>query len=155
MADKKERAKIKIEPSIIVLVFVVLALLLGRLIGIALPAPQIVRWLGLALSALGLALGLLALREFKRMRASSNPKNAATGLVTSGIYGFSRHPIYLGFLLILIGFPLSDGNYWGVLLTPMFIVVMNSMVIKPEETNLEKKFKVQYTDYQSRVRRWL
>ena len=155
MAEKKDRTNIKVEPSIIVFAFVTLAFLLGRSFGITLSAPQIVRWLGLALSALGLALGLLALREFKRMRTSSNTKAAATGIVTSGIYSFSRHPIYLGFLLILIGLPLSNGNYWGILLMPMFIVAMNAIIIKPEEAYLEKKFKEQYTGYKSRVRRWL
>jgi protein-S-isoprenylcysteine O-methyltransferase Ste14 len=153
MAEKKERANIKIEPSVIVLVFAALALLLGRVF--VFPVPQIVHWFGLALSAFGLTLGLLALREFKRMRASSNPKDAATTLVTSGIYDFTRNPVYLGFLFILIGFPLSNGNYWGILITPMFIIVMNALVIQREEAYLEKKFKEQFAGYKLRVRRWL
>jgi protein-S-isoprenylcysteine O-methyltransferase Ste14 len=100
-------------------------------------------------------LGLLALREFKRMQTFAKSKSSAMNLVTTGVYGYTRNPVNLGFLLILIGLPLTGGNYWGLALMPMFIVAMNSLIIQPEEAYLEKKFKEQYTGYRLRVRRWL
>jgi len=155
MKEKKVNKPFKVEPGLVALVFVTLAFLVGRVGGIALPAPQMVRWAGLALAGMGFVLGLLALREFRRMRAFSNPKEPSVKIVTTGIYSRTRNPVNLGFLLILIGLPLSYGNYWGILLTPMFVLAMNDLVIKHEEAYLEQKFKKQYTEYASRVRRWL
>ncbi len=153
--QNKTNKPYKVEPSVIVFVFIILALLLGRTLGGIFPMPQIVRWLGLVLSAVGLGLGLLALREFKRMRTFSKSKAASSNLVTTGIYGYTRNPVNLGFLLILIGLPFTGGSYWGILLMPMFIVAMNSLVILPEETYLESKFKDEFTKYKSKVRRWI
>lgn len=145
----------RIQPAIIVFVFVILAMLLGRTTAILPIAPPFLQWAGLALSALGLGLGMLALREFKRMQTFSKSKTAAMNLVTTGIYRYTRNPVNLGFLLILIGLPLSGGEYWGIVLMPMFILAMNSLVIKPEETFLENKFKDEFIKYKASVRRWI
>ena len=155
MTEKKVNRPFKVEPGLVALVFVTRAFLIARVTGIALPAPQIVRWFGLALAGGGFVLGLLALREFRRMRAFANRKDPALKIVTTGIYSRTRNPVNLGFLLILIGLPLSYGNYWGILLMPMFIVAMNDLVIKHEEAYLEQKFKKEYAEYAARVRRWL
>ena len=145
----------RIQPAIIVFVFVILAMLLGRTTAILPIAPPFLQWAGLAISALGLGLGMLALREFKRMQTFSKSKTAAMNLVTTGIYRYTRNPVNLGFLLILIGLPLSGGEYWGIVLMPMFILAMNSLVIKPEETFLENKFKDEFIKYKASVRRWI
>lgn len=105
------------------------------------------QWLGLGLTAFGFLLGVLAMIEFRRSRAG--------GLITTGIYRRTRNPVYLGFVFMLIGFPLSAGSYWGILLVWPLVVMMNRFVIQPEESALEKRFKSQFTDYQARVRRWL
>ena len=63
--------------------------------------------------------------------------------------------VLLGFLLMLIGFPLNSGNIWGILLAPVFVISMNSLVIEKEEAYLGEKFRDAYTGYRSRVRRWL
>ncbi len=153
--QNKNNKPYKVEPSLIVFSFIILALLLGRTLGGIFPMPQIVRWLGLVLSAAGLGLGLLALREFKRMRTFSKSKVASSNLVTTGVYGYTRNPVNLGFLLILIGLPFTGGSYWGLALMPMFIITMNSLVIQPEEKYLEGKFKDEFANYKSRVRRWI
>ena len=73
----------------------------------------------------------------------------------AGVYRFTRNPIYLGFLLMVIGLPLNSGLYSGIVIAPFFAVTMNRLVIEREEAYLEKKFKDVYTSYKSRVRRWL
>ncbi|MBK8782007.1 MAG: hypothetical protein IPO22_09425 [Anaerolineales bacterium] len=95
--QNKTNKPYKVEPSVIEFVFIILALLLGRTFGGIFPMPQIVRWLGLVLSAAGLGLGLLALKEFKRMRTFSKSKVASSNLVITGIYGYTRNPVNLGF----------------------------------------------------------
>lgn len=145
----------RIPAPILTIAHIGIALVLGNLLPLPIPAPAFVLWLGVSLSALGLLLGVLAAIEFRRNRAARGSKVSAPGLVTSGIYRRTRNPVYLGFVLLLIGFPLSAGSYWGILLVWPLVVLMNRFVIQPEESQLEKRFKNQYAEYQVRVRRWL
>lgn len=147
--------KIRVPAPILTIIHVILAILLRRLAPLPIPMPSLVVWIGLGLAALGFILGLLALIEFRRVRAASGLKKASAGFVSTGIYRYSRNPIYLGFVLILIGLSLSMGTYWGVILAWSLVVLMNNLVIKSEEISLEKRYKDQYIDYKSKVRRWL
>jgi protein-S-isoprenylcysteine O-methyltransferase Ste14 len=61
----------------------------------------------------------------------------------------------LGFLLMVIGLPLNSGLVWGIVLAPLYMLLMTRLVIEKEEAYLEKKFRDQYVSYKSRVRRWL
>jgi protein-S-isoprenylcysteine O-methyltransferase Ste14 len=124
-----------------------MALVLGNLLPLPIPAPGFVLWLGLGLTALGFGLGVLAMIAFRRARAG--------GLITTGVYQLTRNPVYLGFVIMLVGFPLSVGSYWGIPLVWPLIVLMNRFVIEPEESQLEKRFKREFAEYKTRVRRWL
>jgi protein-S-isoprenylcysteine O-methyltransferase Ste14 len=155
MTESKDHAGIRIPAPILAIVHITMAILLGWLAPLPIPAPMFVKWLGLGLAALGFVLGVLALIEFRRARAATDPKKPATNFVTSGIYRYTRNPIYLGFVLMLIGLPLNMGIYWGLVLIWPLVTFTNNMVIKHEEAYLERKFKEQYTGYKSRVRRWL
>ena len=84
-----------------------------------------------------------------------DPHGSVSEIVTGGVFGISRNPIYLGFVCLLIGFPFIFGIYWGLILSPLFIILMNTLVIQHEEAYLEKKFGDGYARYKSRVRRWL
>jgi len=155
MTETKEQTGIKIPAPTLTIIHVTLAILLGWMVPLPISAPILVRWVGWGLSALGFILGVLALIEFRRHRAATDPKRPSQSFVTSGIYRYTRNPIYLGFVFILIGLPLNMGNYWGIILTWPLVTFMKNMVIKREESQMEKKFKEQYTAYRSRVRRWL
>jgi protein-S-isoprenylcysteine O-methyltransferase Ste14 len=143
-----------VHPPLVAVLFIVLAYFLGRFVPLPL-APLVLQYTGLALTFVGFLLGIGAFMEFRKARTTLNPHGSTKQLVTSGIYRFTRNPIYLGFLLMVIGLPLSSGLYWGILLTPFYMLTMYSLVIKREEVYLERKFKGQYTNYISRVRRWL
>jgi protein-S-isoprenylcysteine O-methyltransferase Ste14 len=95
-------------------------------------------------------------KDGKTTELNANDIIVATGAsVTSEPYRFSRNPIYLGFVFTLIGLPLALGNYWGVVLGPLLMVLLYSLVIKHEEAYLEKKFEDVYTSYKSCVMWWL
>lgn len=104
---------------------------------------------------IGLLIGFSGFFEFRRANTTLNPHGSVTQIVTSGIYRFTRNPMYLGFLLMVIGFPLAFVSFWGVILAPFFVLTMNQLVIEKEEAYLEKKFGEPYTSFKSRVRRWL
>ena len=78
-----------------------------------------------------------------------------SALVTSGVFRLSRNPIYLAFLLLLIGWALFLANLWALLLSPLFVRYMSRFQIKKEEGALESLFGQRYLDYKKRVRCWL
>jgi protein-S-isoprenylcysteine O-methyltransferase Ste14 len=146
---------IKISPPLLALSHVVLAFLLTWLIPLPLGVPPALQTLGFLLVILGFLLGVAALIAFRRGGTTLQPRGRVAHLVTSGIYGFTRHPVYLGFLLIVIGISLDSGSYWGILLAPILVILFNRCVIRPEEEFLASRFGEQFTSYKAKVRRWL
>ena len=81
--------------------------------------------------------------------------DASSSLVVSGVYARSRNPMYLGFLLVLVGWAVFLSNVLGFLLLPAFIFYMNRFQIEPEERALRSLFGQAFVTYKSRVRKWL
>lgn len=144
-----------VHPPVLALMFIVIAYFLGRFAPLPFPALPILRYIGLALTFVGFMLGIGAFMEFRRARTTLDPHGSARQLVTSGVYRFTRNPIYLGFLLMVIGLPMNSGLYWGIVMAPFYMITMTRLVIEREEAYLERKFKAQYTSYTSHVRRWV
>jgi protein-S-isoprenylcysteine O-methyltransferase Ste14 len=105
---------------------------------------------GAVISGLGIA-------SFRRARTTVNPMkpDSTSSLVVSGIYGLTRNPMYLGFLLILLGWAIFLSNVIAFLLLPAFVLYMNRFQIEPEEKALNTLFGQQFVAYTSQVRRWL
>ena len=104
-------------------------------------------WLGYLLVLVGIGLPFGAAGRIMQAHTTLDPHGSVTEIVTSGPYRFSRNPIYLGFVCFLVGFTFIFRTYWGL--------ILSQLVIKYEEAYLEKKFGEVYTNYKSRVRRWL
>lgn len=113
--------------------------------------------IAIALAAIGLAVTIAGVSAFRRKGTTVNPldPNLSTSIVSSGIYGFSRNPMYLGFLLTLAGWAVWLENAGSALLLLVFVAYMNVFQIKPEERILLAKFGGEYADYMARVRRWI
>ena len=155
MKEHKDHADVKIHPPVLVSMLVLAAFFLNKLFPLPYAFPQVLVWLGYALVLIGLGLTISAASGLMRARTTLDPHGSVSSLVTSGPYRFSRNPIYLGFVCLLIGFLFIFRTYWGLILSPLLIVFMNLLVIQHEEAYLEKKFGDVYTSYKSRVRRWL
>lgn len=106
---------------------------------------------------LGLAIGIMGVTEFKKAQTTVNPHtpNNATSLVTSGIYQFTRNPMYLGLSLGLLGWALYLSNASAFALLPVFIIYISRFQIQPEEKVMVQKFGDDYQVYTAKVRRWL
>lgn len=157
MAKEQDHPNINpmVHPPLIAVGFIVIAYVLGRFISLPLTAPSVVPNMGLLLAFVGFLLAIGAFLEFRKAHTTLDPHGSVKQVVTSGIYRFTRNPIYLGFCLMVIGVPLASGIYWGIVLAPFYIMTVNRLVIEREENYLQRKFKDQYTSYRSRVRRWL
>ena len=82
------------------------------------------------------------------------PQNTSS-LVTRGIYGFTRNPMYLGLALALLGWAAFLSAAWPLLGPPLFVAYVNIFQIRPEERVLSGLFGDEYTRYTRRVRRWI
>ena len=108
-----------------------------------------------------LSVGLLILinpvLKFIKSKTTINPIKfkKVNKLVTSGIYKYSRNPMYLGFLIIVISSSIFYLNIYS-LLTPLFFYLwINRFQIKREEIFLAKKFGKDYLSYKNKTRRWI
>jgi len=155
MSEHKDHADVKIHPPVLTVIFIVVAYLAKWTIPFPFVVSSVVENIGFALVVIGFLFGVAAFLAFRKARTTLDPHGKVSAIVTDGIYRFTRNPIYLGFLLMVIGLPLNSGSYWGILLAPVFVFAMNRLVIQHEEAYLEKKFRDVYTSYKSRVRRWL
>jgi len=149
-----DHAEVKIPPPVLTLIHVLAAFGLNWLIPLRASTP-IWRFAGVALVFTGLALAFLAVRQLIMAHTTIEPHGTVSALVTEGPYRFSRNPIYLSFVLILIGLPLALWTFWGAVLSPLLIGSLDQLVIRYEESYLGNKFAKQYSAYKSRVRRWL
>jgi protein-S-isoprenylcysteine O-methyltransferase Ste14 len=103
----------------------------------------------------GFALMFPAVITFFQTKNSLIPIKAATSLQTSGVYAFSRNPMYLGLLLIYVGLAFLIGNWWTLLFVPLLVVLINKLIILKEESYLERAFGAAFIEYKKKVRQWL
>jgi protein-S-isoprenylcysteine O-methyltransferase Ste14 len=111
----------------------------------------------LLILAAGLLVMLAGVISFRRARTTVNPlkPDAATTLVTSGIYRYTRNPMYLGMLMVLLGWVVYLASPAALLGVLAFWAFIGHFQIRPEEHALAGLFGTTFTDYMSRVRRWL
>ena len=109
------------------------------------------------LAALGILLGAVAVIQFRRAGTTVNPMqpHESAALVTSGIYRFSRNPMYVADVLLLAAWAAWLANLAAVAPIALFIVYMNRFQIAPEERALQTRYGAAYADYCRLVRRWL
>lgn len=105
----------------------------------------------------GFVFDLVAIIGFIRYKTTINPlnPNATSALVTSGIYARTRNPMYVGLLLLLIGWGFYLSNAFAALWLPVFVFYITRFQIDPEESKLTEKFGNTFLAYKQSVRRWL
>ena len=112
---------------------------------------------GLGCELLAVIINLTAIFSFIKNKTTINPVNpqTATSLVTTGVFAFSRNPMYLGLLLFLIGFALQVNIVGGIPLLFLFALYINMFQIIPEERALAEKFGDEFQEYSKKVRKWI
>ena len=123
------------------------------------PVAQLVSYpwqlLGLAPLLGGVALELIADSAFKKHRTTVKPFEKSAKLITDGVFYLSRNPMYLGFVLILVGMATLMGSLTPYAVIPVFAVLLDRVFVKVEERMLEEKFGQAWLQYKASVRRWI
>ena len=149
--------KLKIPPPVYGVSIGVLMWLLNQYLPIAHWILSPWNQVGLALIAMALSFDLWSLFLFFRSKTTPNPMKPENSkhIVTTGLYKISRNPMYVGLLFVLLGYAIWLGSVTPFLLLPLFVLLITTQQIIPEEEMLEEKFGQEYLDYKMRVRRWL
>jgi protein-S-isoprenylcysteine O-methyltransferase Ste14 len=113
--------------------------------------------LAVGLGVIGMSLGVMGVTQFRIAQTTPNPQalEKVSSLVTSGIYQYSRNPMYLGLVLILLGWAFYLSHFLAFVLLPVFILYMTRFQIQPEEQMMARKFGKTYQAYLNKVRRWI
>ena len=103
----------------------------------------------------GVVLNLVADRQFKHHQTTVKPFEKSSALITAFPFSFSRHPMYLGMTLILLGIALLFGTVSPLLPAAAFAILVDLHFIRAEEKMLADDFSHEWDQYRARVRRWL
>lgn len=147
----------KIPPA---LQFIIIAVFMWR---VSINIPELtfsidsLRWVGVFIFLIGIFIGLLGVFEFRKQKTTVDPHRPekASSFVYSGIYNYTRNPMYLGLLAGLIGISFYFANPINILPVVGFVFYMNRFQIIPEERVMFEKFGDEFSDYKKSVRRWI
>lgn len=149
--------ELRVPPVLVVAAVAVLMWLVARLtpsLRVDLPGRGVV---ALVLLTSGAAIAWAGVSSFRRASTTVNPirPQDASSLVTSGVYRFTRNPMYLGLLLALLGWAAWLAHPLALLVALLFVPYMGRFQIAPEERALRAAFGKDFETYARRTRRWL
>ncbi len=147
----------KMPPPVIALIAVITLFIVHWMLpflSIRIPGQSI---LGGLLILAGIAVAVVAVRGFFQAETTIRPDEVdkASTLVTSGLYRFTRNPMYLGLALLIAGIGLGLGTMFVPIVLAVFVWVITTKQIIPEERALENIFGQDYVSYKNDVRRWI
>lgn len=139
---------------IIAIVFIYLLAYLFPLLSLTIPYKNIIF---VSLVSFSIVIGVLAIYSFKRHKTTVNPTKpeATTMIVNTGIYAYSRNPMYLAMLVFLMAICVFVANWLALFTLPLFAWFITKYQIKPEEQALTLLFKEDFDKYIKEVRRWI
>ena len=146
---------LKIPPPLLVLILVVSSFFSSKKINIILiPNQNIV---SIIILLVGLLILIIPVSNFIKYKTTIDPIKfkKVNKLITSGIYKYSRNPMYLGLLMIVISSSILYLNIYSVITPFLFYWWINRFQIKREEIFLSEKFGKEYLSYKTKTRRWI
>jgi protein-S-isoprenylcysteine O-methyltransferase Ste14 len=147
----------KIPPPVVALI-VAAAMWMNSISGPKLDLPLAVRvGVALAIAAVGVCCDLLGFLAFRKAKTTINPlkPQKTSALVTTGIYRFSRNPMYVGLVCFLLAWTAFLAALWPLAGPILFVFYINRFQIEPEERLLAQCFAERFEIYKNSVRRWL
>ena len=117
--------------------------------------PSLWRLIGIIPLAIGVVVNLMADKEFHLAKTTVKPFEESSTLITSAAFSVSRNPMYLGFVLILLGIAILLGSLSPYMVIPIFVVFIDRVFISEEEQMLADKFGTEWDLYKQKTRRWI
>ena len=159
MASSKDPqlAQVKLHPGVIVIGCLLVSLLARRTwhLNLAPGTLAVFRYLGIALEITGVAVLGMSYGSMAAAGTTIDPREHSSKVVTSGLYAYSRNPIYLGWFLLIAGIGFRNASLLVLAIAVTMMLLLYWAVIVEEEAYLEKRFGEEYLRYKKSVRRWL
>ncbi len=148
---------LKIPPPVQALIFGVLMWVVARQVSGGQFQFELQLLVAILIAVAGVALVVTSILEFRRASTTIDPFNPeeASSLVASGVFRFSRNPMYLSLLLVLIGWFIWLGSLYNLAVLALFVSYITVFQINPEEAAMKSLFGEKYDQYCSKVRRWI
>ena len=150
-----DRPDVIARPPLLLLVAILAAIAGEYIWPLSFDSPDVVAWIGGALMLVAVGVVFGSAGYFRKKGTNVETWKPTENLVTTGLYAYSRNPIYLAFMEFFIGLGLASGNGWYFILLPALYLLLRYGVIAREETYLTGKFGDVYRGYQKKVRRWI
>jgi protein-S-isoprenylcysteine O-methyltransferase Ste14 len=157
MSEGPDHPKVIVFPPILFLATIMLGASLQWLLPLGVLAAIQPIWritAGAFLLAAGLLLPIAGRNALVRHGTNVSPLRPTTSLVTGGVFGWTRNPLYTGGTLIMAGLALIFALDWLMLLIVPSALILHFGVVLREEHYLEQKFKNEYRQYRARVSRY-
>ena len=154
---KKDHPGVYIPPPVIYLAVFLIAYFIQKVITInnSFFQEDGVKAAGIFFFLAGLFLLVRGVGKFIQTGNTLVTVRPASTLQQSGIYRFTRNPMYFGFIFLYLGFTCFFGNWWHIIFLPVLIIIIQEYVVKREERYLERQFSQSYLDYKKKVKRWI
>ena len=152
----RDAARVRFPPPLVFVLTLAGGIAASRLGAVALPLERTVRIpLGAVVAMLGIALIVSARVHFMRTGQSPVPWKPTPELIFAGPYRFTRNPMYVGAMFIMVGLGIALDAVVASLAAPIALLVVHFIAVRPEERYLREKFGAPYEEYLRRVRRYL
>lgn len=151
------KLELKVPPPVVALLIAAAMWGLAWLVPPAAPPTSLRMFIAIAFACIGIGIDIAGAVAFRRARTTINPlkPNATSALVTTGVYRFTRNPMYVGLAVALFAWAIWLASLPALLGLPAFVFYIGRFQIAPEERALARIFGEAFADYQSKVRRWL
>ncbi len=152
----RDGAAVRFPPPFVYLI----ALIAGTLLQFVSPLRLPLAWgarigVGALAAGLGVALVASAIGLFRRTGQDPKPWASTPEIISTGIYRYTRNPMYVGLATIQLGLGIGFANGWIVALVPVVLAVVYQIAVRHEEAYLTRKFGATYEQYKASVRRWM
>ena len=146
--------KTLIPPPIVTIVFLFVIFFTKDIFRFSIELPTL---LGYITIVAGLIIIFVAAKQFKAANTTINPTKPETAsvLVSNGVFSYSRNPMYLGMLIIIIGFSIIHNLIAIIVFMPLWMLYMINFQIIPEEEAMKILFKEEFLNYSKKTRRWI
>jgi len=148
-------AGVKFPPPLLILILTLIAYAFDFLFPLPIITGSSMWFSGGIVIVIAFLLVAIAIFQFRQAKTHVEPWKSTSSIIQSGVYRYSRNPIYLAFCIVTAGIGMVLNSWWvvGVILPLMFL--LRHLVIAREEAYLEKKFGDEYINYKNSVRRWI
>jgi protein-S-isoprenylcysteine O-methyltransferase Ste14 len=151
----KDKAGVLIFPPLLYLLVLATGILVSYFFPRRLIDFSIALLIGIIISIIGITTLILAANLFRKNKNPVNPSGSTQLIICSGIYKYTRNPMYLSLTCIFIGVSIITNSWFSFVLLLPLLTICQKGIIEREEKYLTQKFGDEYLSYKSKVRRWI